>query len=262
MGRERQQRWWLRGSAGLQAAALAALLAAPLACAGSAAQAAGCIGNPGGGDGSGQDCLFPMAANPLAGFGGAGTAGTGANNPLLPFGLDQLLATPGRTPQGQNIGRMLPQKGRVQAIAPGAPSVDDMMACSEVANLAARRACFQALLTAPPNPTPTRSIGAGRKPQFETIARNTIERCWNRRGAHDPGVAAIDVRLRLNRNGRVQRADILDRNRMASDRNFRVLGETLLRATIDPACQPLALPADQYGEWQSLVVAFPLASTR
>jgi outer membrane biosynthesis protein TonB len=87
--------------------------------------------------------------------------------------------------------------------------------------------------------------------------RRQIEPCWNVQiGARNPEELIVDVRVYMNRDGSVRKAQIIDTARMRSDAFFRAAAESALRAMLNNNCTPLKLPADKYDRWQQMVLRF------
>ena len=87
--------------------------------------------------------------------------------------------------------------------------------------------------------------------------RRQIEPCWNvPAGARDAENLVVDIRLRLNADGTVIRAELVDGARAAGDTFFRAAAESALRAVLNPRCSPLRLPPNKYEEWKNMVLSF------
>jgi len=84
-----------------------------------------------------------------------------------------------------------------------------------------------------------------------------IEPCWNvPLGARNPEDLAVDIRLYMNRDGTVRRAEVVDKNRMSSDRFYRAAAEAAMRAVQNKRCQPLPIPPKKYEQLKSFVYHF------
>jgi hypothetical protein len=67
----------------------------------------------------------------------------------------------------------------------------------------------------------------------------------------------VGVQIRLNKDGSLKGAPrVLDGVRMKTDRSFRVIAESALRALNNPSCRPLKLPSDQYEIWKNITFNF------
>ena len=87
--------------------------------------------------------------------------------------------------------------------------------------------------------------------------RRQIEPCWNvPAGARDAENLVVDIRLRLNADGTVMTAELVDGARAARDTFFRAAAESALRAVLNPRCSPLRLPPKKYEEWKNMVLSF------
>ncbi len=74
-----------------------------------------------------------------------------------------------------------------------------------------------------------------------------IGRCWNVPvGARNPEELAVVIRLYMNRDGTVRRAEVVDASRMSVDRFFRAAAESAMRAVLNQRCQPLPIPPGKY----------------
>ena len=86
--------------------------------------------------------------------------------------------------------------------------------------------------------------------------RQKIAQCWivpiGGREARD---LVVDVRMNIAQDGTVQRAEVVNRDRI-SDPTFKAAAESAERAVLDPACNPLPLPADAYDKWKVLTLRF------
>ena len=91
----------------------------------------------------------------------------------------------------------------------------------------------------------------------EDFLRRQIQQCWNMPvGARDAQNLIVEVIIAVNPDRTVARADIVDKNRMATDPFFRAAAESAVRALYNPRCTPLALPADKYEQWKVIDFTF------
>ncbi len=99
-------------------------------------------------------------------------------------------------------------------------------------------------------PTPSASLSPG---DIVSVTR-AIQPCWRRHGRGITGVrgAGIEVRLYMRPDRTVERAEIVDAARAASDPAYRAAAEAAVRAATDPACQPLPLPEGGYNAWRTV----------
>jgi hypothetical protein len=89
------------------------------------------------------------------------------------------------------------------------------------------------------------------------LVRQTIKKCWHfPAGLKNAEDLVVDIELELDPNGNVQKANILDSRRLASDSNFKIAAENAVRAVLDQDCNPLPLPREKYNEWKNLTLSF------
>ncbi len=87
--------------------------------------------------------------------------------------------------------------------------------------------------------------------------RQTISKCWTfHAGSQGAKDIIVDIDMKLDPDGTVTHAEIVDKSRMARDPVFRTAAESAKRAVLDPNCSPLPLPAKKYNEWKELIFAF------
>lgn len=87
--------------------------------------------------------------------------------------------------------------------------------------------------------------------------RRQLSQCWNvMAGAKYAEDLVVELRVIMNPDRTVNSASILDRSRYNRDTHFRAAAEAALRALRNPQCSPLALPAEKYDQWQSIVLTF------
>lgn len=87
--------------------------------------------------------------------------------------------------------------------------------------------------------------------------RRQIEPCWSvPAGARDAENLVVEIRLRLNSDGTVMTANLVDSAQFARDPFFRAAAESALRAVLNPACSPLRLPPKKYEEWKNMILSF------
>lgn len=92
------------------------------------------------------------------------------------------------------------------------------------------------------------------RPMAEVLYRQ-LEGCWivpvGAKGAQN---LSVDIRVRLDQQGGVRNAEIVDRSRMARDPFFRAAAESALRAVYK--CSPLRVSRGKYPEWQDMTLTF------
>lgn len=100
---------------------------------------------------------------------------------------------------------------------------------------------------------------AARQSQLDRIRRLIIDQvsaCWAPlTGAVMAEDLVVKIRVRLNVDGGVENVNIVDRSRMG-ERYFRAASEAAMRAILNPDCNPLNLPLDQYADWNDLIITF------
>ena len=89
------------------------------------------------------------------------------------------------------------------------------------------------------------------------LIRQTIRKCWHLpAGLKNAEDLIVDIKMELDESGNVTKAEIVDKNRMASDPDFRIAAENAHRAVLDPKCNPLPLPKEKFDEWKDLELSF------
>ncbi|MDR2598375.1 MAG: hypothetical protein LBC25_01480 [Holosporales bacterium] len=89
------------------------------------------------------------------------------------------------------------------------------------------------------------------------LVRQTIRKCWHfPAGLKNAEELIVDIKMALDPDGNVKSAEIMNKNRMKNDPNFRVAAEYAYRAVLDPECNPLPLPKEKYEEWKELELSF------
>lgn len=73
-----------------------------------------------------------------------------------------------------------------------------------------------------------------------------MERCWLiPAGLRDARNIRVPIKINVAKDGTVQKAEIMDKNRMANDLSYRTAAESARRAVLDPNCSPLPIPPDK-----------------
>lgn len=89
------------------------------------------------------------------------------------------------------------------------------------------------------------------------LLKQQLSRCWNlMAGARYAEDLVVDVRLYMNPDRTVRKAEILDRLRYNTDSFYRAAADSALRAVHNPACNPLELPPGKYDLWKVMTVSF------
>ncbi|MEX1107788.1 MAG: hypothetical protein WEC00_02645 [Dongiaceae bacterium] len=85
--------------------------------------------------------------------------------------------------------------------------------------------------------------------------RRQIERCWNvPAGAVEAESLLVEIRVWLNPDGSIVRAEILDTARMGRDGYYRAAAESAYRAIF--LCEPYSLPVERYDAWKMILMRF------
>jgi outer membrane biosynthesis protein TonB len=129
------------------------------------------------------------------------------------------------------------------------------------------------LKTAPAEPRPRTAEATSSRPappsfnaaapitisQIDAIRRH-FEKCWTiPAGAREAENLLVDIKVELDPDATVQRAEIVDRARMLTDPFYRAAAESALRAVLNPLCRSLkevALPPEQYEQWKDMTISF------
>jgi hypothetical protein len=84
-----------------------------------------------------------------------------------------------------------------------------------------------------------------------------IARCWHvHAGAKNAKEHIVDIDIHMTEEGFVEKADIVDKGRMASDPFYKVAAETAQRSLLDPSCNPLPIPKSDYKNWADITFRF------
>ncbi len=89
------------------------------------------------------------------------------------------------------------------------------------------------------------------------ILRSALAECWSvSAGTREIANLRVAVRLSLERDGRIIKAEIVDKSRFRNDAFFRVAAEDALRALHHQKCQRLPLPSEKYKSWKVIIFEF------
>ncbi|GHT88440.1 hypothetical protein FACS1894113_0870 [Alphaproteobacteria bacterium] len=89
------------------------------------------------------------------------------------------------------------------------------------------------------------------------LLRQAIKKCWHfPAGLRNAEDLVVDIKMELDKDGRVKKAEIMNASKMNSDPDFKIAAENAYRAVLDPKCNPLPLPKDKYEEWKELELSF------
>ena len=94
--------------------------------------------------------------------------------------------------------------------------------------------------------------------RLTALVKQQIAPCWNiPAGAKDAQSTSVRIEIRLNADGSLRGAPhVLDAPRMGTDRAFRAVAESAVRALLNPRCSPLKLPYDEYDVWKNITFNF------
>ncbi len=91
----------------------------------------------------------------------------------------------------------------------------------------------------------------------QDAVRRQIEKCWNVPiGARNPEELVVEIRIKVGRDRRVQKAEIVDSARAGADKFYRTMAESALRAVLQDKCSPLKLPPEKYDTWKDITMTF------
>jgi hypothetical protein len=111
----------------------------------------------------------------------------------------------------------------------------------------------------PPPPAPPKAQAIDDQltmSEIDAIRRQYID-CWSPpAGARNARDLVVTIRIELNPDGSVRRADYADMSQMG-DPFYRAAAESALRAVLNPRCNPLKnLPVKKYDVWKSVIIDF------
>ncbi|MEE2689831.1 MAG: cell envelope integrity protein TolA [Pseudomonadota bacterium] len=89
--------------------------------------------------------------------------------------------------------------------------------------------------------------------------RRQIERCWlvpAAIGAKNVEDIEVQIKMKLNPDGTLRAARIVDRFRMETNLTYKAVAESALRAVRNPQCNKFNLPLKKYDIWKDMVVTF------
>jgi hypothetical protein len=108
---------------------------------------------------------------------------------------------------------------------------------------------------ATPTPLGQRLTGS----EMDAIRRQ-IESCWNMStaiGAKEVEKMTVQIQMKLNQDGLVRESRIVDQFRANTDRVYRVVAESALRAVRNPRCNQFRfLTLDKYDLWKNMTLTF------
>ncbi|MCX8505814.1 MAG: hypothetical protein ORN98_04280, partial [Alphaproteobacteria bacterium] len=87
--------------------------------------------------------------------------------------------------------------------------------------------------------------------------RRVVEPCWHvDAGMLNASQLQVELRLTINRDAIVERAEIVDTARYKTDRYYRAAADAARRAVENPNCHQFPLPKDRYDDWHVSVFTF------
>ncbi len=113
---------------------------------------------------------------------------------------------------------------------------------------------------AAPAPASTAAAAPSASPLGETgmtaneieALRNKIRPCWQT----VPKGALVTIRVEVGRDRVPVKAEIVDKERYASDKDFRAAADATHRAIMNPRCQPWPLSPEKYNSWRTITFNF------
>jgi outer membrane biosynthesis protein TonB len=85
------------------------------------------------------------------------------------------------------------------------------------------------------------------------MIRRQIGRCWNPPvGAQNAEDLIVTINIKVDPQGMVREATVVDAPLMGLDRYFQAAAEAARRAVLNVNCQPLQLPVEQYDIWKEI----------
>lgn len=87
--------------------------------------------------------------------------------------------------------------------------------------------------------------------------RTQIESCWQvPTSVRDPKELIVVLAVQVNKDRTVKSAVVVDAARLETDRDFRAMAESAMRAILSAKCSPLKLPSEKYEEWKEITMTF------
>ncbi len=117
---------------------------------------------------------------------------------------------------------------------------------------------FNAMMASALSSTPQRFNPSQRVTISEIdLVRRQIAQCWNLpAGAKDAQSLKTTIRLWMNVDGMVRKAELANVSQVGSNPFHRAVAESALRAVLNRKCQPFKLPSDKYSEWSTISLTF------
>jgi hypothetical protein len=148
----------------------------------------------------------------------AGIAQSSSSKPTVDSMIDDILKQKHRPPQGSTVQPTAPAPAPTAAAAPPAtPLGETGMTANEIEAL-----------------------------------RNKIRPCWQTVAKG----ATVTIRVEVGRDRVPVKAEIVDKARYASDKDFRAAADATHRAVMNPRCQPWPLSPEKYNSWHIITFNF------
>ncbi|HEX9791976.1 MAG TPA: hypothetical protein VGA60_15050, partial [Kiloniellales bacterium] len=101
----------------------------------------------------------------------------------------------------------------------------------------------------------SRQVSAFEQNDMVSAIQQQLSDCWRLDpGAVDAEDMLVEIRVALNPDGSIQRADVVDVARMSRDGYFRSAAENAMHAIYK--CAPFRLPTNKYQIWRELTLRF------
>ncbi|MEC7395857.1 MAG: hypothetical protein VX639_01720, partial [Pseudomonadota bacterium] len=94
--------------------------------------------------------------------------------------------------------------------------------------------------------------------EIDAIKRQ-VERCWlvpAAIGAKDVENMVVEIKMKLNPDGRLRESRIVDRFRLETNATYKAVAESALRAVRNPRCSKFNLPLAKYEIWKDIELRF------
>ena len=109
------------------------------------------------------------------------------------------------------------------------------------------------------SPAPSSAARSGGKAPFTLTETDAVmaqvAQCWNiPMGAPNDEAMIVELRVFLNSDGSLRRAEPVDKERLERDPFYRASAEAASRAV--ERCSPLKLPSKKYEAWKEMVLVF------
>ena len=84
-----------------------------------------------------------------------------------------------------------------------------------------------------------------------------MRKCWIiPAGLRDARNIRVPIKINVAADGTVQKAEIMDKSRMAKDPAYRSAAESARRAVLHPQCNPLPIPPKKYDQFKEFIFNF------